>query len=216
VLNLHGIVRGAVQAVNRDRTVAYLESLGYVPNASGRQVPAYGPPLVKWAQIQPPSGRDLRHMEFLNIQGTTRVVYLYSDPLAIVRVNAQGGDLLQFPQFSGAPFDNWLITHVEETWDVGPPATPGILYDSEGRVVLNSQGMPVLTSSGPSPYAGWSRVFATLQTDRSIVPDYVTDSLGNLVWDSQGQAVFGSSPGIVIDSQGRNVLNSVGQPVTSS
>lgn len=157
-LSLHNIVRGAIQAVNQDRTAVYLQSTGYTPNASGQQQPAYATGQVVWAQIQPPSGRDLRHMEFLNIQGTTRVVFLFSDPQAIVRVDARGGDLLQFPQFTGAPFDNWLVTFVDETWDVGSN--------------------------------GWSKVYVTLQTDRSSIPDYITDNLGNLVWDNEGAPIW--------------------------
>lgn len=121
-LNLHATVRGAIQAVSRDRPITYLQSTGYSPNGSGKQVPQYAAPITIQGNIQPPSGRDLRHMEYLNIQGTTRVVFLYSDPKAISRVDARGGDLLQFPQFTGAPVDNWLITHVDESWDVGQNA----------------------------------------------------------------------------------------------
>jgi len=117
-LNLHSTVRGAVNAVNADVTVAWLKSTGYSVTAAGKQVPQYQPAVNVKAQVQPPSGRDLRHLEFLNIQGTIRTVFMFSDPLAIVRVDAKGGDLLQFPQFTGAPVDNWLIAHVDETWDV--------------------------------------------------------------------------------------------------
>lgn len=118
-LNLHATVRAAVQGVNRDITAVYLKSTGYAPNAAGKQVPSYAAALPVQAQVQPPSGKDLRHMEFLNIQGTTRTVFLFSNPQAIVRVDARGGDLLQFPQFAGAPNDNWKIAAVAETWDVG-------------------------------------------------------------------------------------------------
>lgn len=117
-LNMHSIVRAAVQTVNNDITAQYLASTGYAPSASGRQVPQYAVAVPVRVQLQPPSGRDLRHMEFLNIQGTTRVAYLYSNPQAVVRVDARGGDLLQFPQFTGAPVDKWLIAYVDETWDV--------------------------------------------------------------------------------------------------
>lgn len=117
-LNLHAITRAAVQSVNADRNALYLASTGYTPDGAGRQVPKYAPGIVVRVQLQPPSGRDLRHMEYLNIQGTTRVAYLYSNPGGVDRVDARGGDLLQFPQFTGAPTDNWLIVHVDETWDV--------------------------------------------------------------------------------------------------
>lgn len=116
-LNLHSIVRGAIQAVNADRPVVYLQSTGYTV-VNGVQTPSYAAAVTLQAQIQPPTGKDLQHVEFLNLQGTIRTVWMYSNPQAISRVDVRGGDLLQFPQFTGAPVDNWLIEHVDETWDV--------------------------------------------------------------------------------------------------
>jgi hypothetical protein len=140
-LNLHATVRGAIQTVNADRSISYLKSTGYTPNSSGKQLPQYASPVSVKAQIQPPSGRDLRHMEFLNIQGTTRVVFLYSNPQAIVRVAARGGDLLQFPQFTGAPVDNWLIAADPETWDVEQNAA--VTFTGEATLVLDSATLDV-------------------------------------------------------------------------
>ena len=117
-LNLHAVVTPAIQAVNADVQATYLKSTGYTLTTAGKQVPAYATPVTVTINVQPPSGRDLRHFEFLNMQGVISTVFLYSDPQAVDRVNAQGGDLLQFPQFSGAPVDNWLVTMVAETWDV--------------------------------------------------------------------------------------------------
>jgi hypothetical protein len=147
-LNLHSTVRAAIQTVNRDITAAYLSSTGYTTNSAGKQIPAYAAPVNVQIQVQPPSGGDLRHMEYLNVQGVTRVVFLYSDPEAIDRVNARGGDLFQFPQFSGDPVDNWLVVEVRESWDVGTNNTP--------------------QSSLPSyiPTSGWTKLIVVLQTDR--------------------------------------------------
>jgi hypothetical protein len=141
-LNLHGTVRAAIQSVNADITATYLASLGYTVNGAGKQLPQYAAPASVQIQVQPPSGKDLRHLEFLNIQGTTRTVFLYNDPQAAVRVDARGGDILQFPQFNGAPIDKWLVIEVAETWDVG------------------SNG-PLITAAN-----GWSKLFVQLQTDR--------------------------------------------------
>lgn len=117
-LNLHSAVRGPVQAVNADTWITYLQSVGNTPNSSGKQVPSYAAPITVRAQIQPPSGTDLKHLEFLNVQGLIRTVFMYSDPQAVVRVAARGGDLLVFPPFRGQPPANWLVREVAETWNV--------------------------------------------------------------------------------------------------
>lgn len=134
-LNLHAIVRGSITAVNGDIAGLYLKSTGASPpQTGGKRVPVYATPVNVQLQIQPPSGEDLKHINYLNLQGVVRTIYLYSNPQGIVRVDARGGDLLLFPQFLGDPVDNWLVRHVYETWNV----------DNDG----------------------WTRLIATLQTDR--------------------------------------------------
>lgn len=118
-LNLHATVRQAITTVNRDITATYLASTNYQANTAGKQVPQYANPVTIKVQSQPPSGKDLKHMEFLNIQGTTRSVYVYSNPHAIARVDIKGGDLLQFRGWAGGPVENWLVAAVAERWDVG-------------------------------------------------------------------------------------------------
>jgi hypothetical protein len=148
-LNLHATVRAAIQTVNADITASYIASTGYTVNSAGKQTPSYATPVNVRCQVQPPSGKDLKHLEYLNIQGTIRTVFLYSDPQAIVRVTARGGDLLQFPQFTGAPTDNWLVVEVAETWDVGINGT-----------------VPADLPTPPPSFSGWSKLYVTLQTDR--------------------------------------------------
>lgn len=148
-LNLHATVRGAIQSVNPDIAASYLASTGYAGTSAGKQTPQYAAPVTVRIQAQPPSGKDLKHMEFLNIQGTTRTVFLYSNPQAIDRVDARGGDLLQFPQFTGAPTDNWLVAAVAETWDVGTNNAP-------------ASELP----TPPPSYSGWTKLYCVLQTDR--------------------------------------------------
>jgi hypothetical protein len=113
-LNLHNIVRPVIRAVNEDTPAKWLVSTGSTPNLAGKQIPSYAAPVCVRAQVQPPSGKALRHAEFMNIQGTTRSVYMYGEPAAIGRVSAKGGDLLQFPGVVGGPIENWLVTMVEE------------------------------------------------------------------------------------------------------
>jgi hypothetical protein len=119
VLNLHSIVRPAIQAVNPDTAATWLVSTGATNNADASRTPTYAPAQSVTAQVQPPSGKLLSHAEFLNIQGTIRSVYMFGNPQAISRVNAKGGDLLNFPQHPRAPADTWLVFVVEESgWNL--------------------------------------------------------------------------------------------------
>jgi hypothetical protein len=140
-LNLHSIVRGVINTVNPDIQGLWLQSAGNTVNANFQQAPAYAQPVKVRLQVQPPSGRDLQHINFLNLQGVFRTVYMFSDPDAIVRITAKGGDLLQFPQFAGEPNDTWLVTQVSEKWNV---ADGGF-----SRVLVTLQTDPV-TTVGPA------------------------------------------------------------------
>jgi len=177
-LNLHATVRGAIRTVNKDRPAFYYESAGYGSDASGRQVPKYLAPITVLIQAQPPAGRDLKHMEFLNIQGTTRVVWLYSNAHAISRVSAKGGDLLQFSGFVGAPVENWLVASVGERWDVGTNEAP----------------FSELPAS--PPVSGWSKLYCVLQIDRPILSAQIVTDSGQPIGTQGGADIVtqGSGP----------------------
>lgn len=155
-LNLHSAVRQVIPALNADITAYWYQSKGCLIGSDGRQQPAYQPAVTVQAQIQPPSGRDLKHIEYLQLQGVIRTVWMFSDPQAIVRVNAAGGDLLLFPQWAGAPNDTWLVAQMQESWNVDGGGWSKVfavlqtdrLYsvlDSNGRLVLDSNGCIVRT-----------------------------------------------------------------------
>lgn len=177
-LNLHATARAAIRTVNRDVPAFFYASAGYGSDASGRQVPKYQQPIDVLVQSQPPSGRDLRHMEYLNIQGITRVVFVYSDPHAIRRVDAKGGDLLQFSGFVGEPVDNWLVAAVAEHWDVG----------------TNNAALSQLPAS--PPVSGWSKLYCVLQTDRPILASQLVTDSGQPIATQSGEPIVtqGSGP----------------------
>lgn len=114
-MNLHQIVRGAIRSVNPDQLVDLRVSTGYTMDDEGRQVPLYADPVTVVAQLQDLTGKDLKQLESLNIQGSTRAVYFSGSVQGIVRLNRQGGDLITLH------LDNtvWLTTQVLESWDVG-------------------------------------------------------------------------------------------------
>jgi hypothetical protein len=120
-MNMHGIVRGVVTAVNPDITVTVKQSTGYTTSADGTQVPAYSTTTGVRAQIQALSGKDLHQIDGLNLQGSLCAIYLYGSISGVVRANQQGGDLITVS--SGAYAGVWLVTVTLEQWSDGGPAS---------------------------------------------------------------------------------------------
>lgn len=116
-MHLRRLVRGAVNAVNRDQQIGWLASTGYTINATtGVSTPAYAALQNQWAQIQPVPTDQLGHLEQLNIQGVLRQVYLKGAVASAVREDGTGGDLLQFPELPGGAMRTWLVMLVPEQW----------------------------------------------------------------------------------------------------
>lgn len=115
-MNLHSLVRGAVQSINPDMSATYKQSTGaYTTDATGKRTPIYATTTVS-IQVQAVSGRDIDRLNNLGIQGVLRKVYDYGNQLGISRADGKGGDLLQFPQIPGGVVQTWKITSVAETW----------------------------------------------------------------------------------------------------
>ena len=127
-LNLHGAIRGAVTAVNSDETVAVSTSTGSAPSGAGDGtfVPTYSTAPFS-AQVQPLSGRDLRQIASMNLQGTLKKMYLYGDVEAIVRNVAKGGDLVTRSDGSV-----WKTTIVFEGWDTVDWCAIGCTLQTDG------------------------------------------------------------------------------------
>lgn len=118
-MNLHGIVRGAINSVNPDKTALYLASTGNTVNADYSQSPSYAAGVPVRIQIQPLGKEELRHLERLNMQGVYRTIYMYGNTQGIVRVLALGGDLIQFAPFQGQAVQNWkVVGPISGAWNV--------------------------------------------------------------------------------------------------
>lgn len=117
-MNLHGLVRGAINSVNPDKVALYLKSTGNAINADFSQTPGYATGVSVRIQIQPLGKQELQHIEKLNMQGVFRTVYMFGDTEGIVRVQAKGGDLLQFAPFQGQAAQNWKVVWTASPWDV--------------------------------------------------------------------------------------------------
>lgn len=114
-MNLRGIANRVTSGINPNRTISLLRSTGYTTGANGKQVPTFDT-LSGEAQIQALGPKDLQHLNNLNIQGVSRKVYLYGNWMGVVRTDAKGGDLLNFPQVPGMPDQQWKAVTVFETW----------------------------------------------------------------------------------------------------
>jgi hypothetical protein len=117
-MNLHGIVRGAINSVNADRPALYLKSLGATVNADFSQSPSYAAGVPVRIQIQPLDKEGLRHVEKLNMTGVFRTVYMFGNTQGVVRVQAKGGDLLQFAPFQGEVVQTWKVVEPDGPWNV--------------------------------------------------------------------------------------------------
>ena len=156
-LSLHAAVRQVIPAVNADVPGYWYRSKGSIKAPTGRQQPTFYDAVPVLCQVQPPSGRDLRFIDFLQLQGVIRTVWMFSDPQSIVRVNQTGNDLLLFPQWAGAPNDVWMVQQMSESWNVDAGGWSKIfavlqtdraysIYDSNGQLVLDSNGIIVTQS----------------------------------------------------------------------
>lgn len=114
-MNLHGAVRGQIPAVTPDIAATWRVSAGYTTAADGTRTPVFTNTAVQ-LQVQALTGKDIRQLDQLNIQGVSRSAYMFGNPQGVVRVDVKGGDLLLFPAVMGGAVQTWLVAAVLETW----------------------------------------------------------------------------------------------------
>ena len=99
-LNLHDIVRGAINIVNPDEDVWLIQNIGQT-NVKGRITASYAPAQKVRAQVQTLSGDDLTVMNDTERTERDRKFYLYSDtetgtpPSGIIRPLGKSGDFMR-------------------------------------------------------------------------------------------------------------------------
>lgn len=108
-MNLHGIVRGAIGAVNPHLPVVIQQSTGYTTGVDGSQVPTYTT-INTTGQKQALSGGDILRLNSLNVQGVSEKMYLDGNYEGLIRATGKGGDLLTF---NG---QTYLVAAVLERW----------------------------------------------------------------------------------------------------
>jgi hypothetical protein len=108
-MNLHGIVSGAIGAVNPFVPAQIKVSTGSTTLPSGKREPSYSVTDVS-VQLQALSYTDLMHIDGMNIQGVVKAAYVNGNFNGVNRPKQQGGDLLVV---NG---EEWLIVKPLEEW----------------------------------------------------------------------------------------------------
>lgn len=130
-MNLHGIVSPYVAAINPFVTACLWVSTGSTKNRDYSETATYAKyPGIK-IQMQALSGRDLRQLEMLNIQGVTRKAWLNGFVEGLNRAAGKGGDLIVFASDMSVPTPlqgtAWLVEVVFETWDADGWCSVGLI-----------------------------------------------------------------------------------------
>lgn len=113
-MNLHGIVKGCVGAINPNLPLTITLSKGqYITQPDGTKVPAPSNQFCCIGQVQPLSSSDLQHLSGINITSASRAIYIEGDIEGVLRISQKGGDTIVMPDGS-----IWLTTQVIENWDL--------------------------------------------------------------------------------------------------
>lgn len=108
-MNMHQLVGPIITAVNPNTAATLLKSTGYTTVADGQRVPEYSTSTAD-VQVQAPHGKNLEHINALNIAGIVRVLFLNGGYWnGTVRVKAEGGDIIQFPLYGDTLPVSWLV-----------------------------------------------------------------------------------------------------------
>lgn len=110
-MNLHGIVAGAVAAVNPLVSLVVRVSTGSTVGADGTPTPTYANPVVVQGQVQPLQFRDIVQTDGLNLQGTRQSIYINGRIDGLIRADNKGGDLITDPDGNV-----WLVALMAEIW----------------------------------------------------------------------------------------------------
>lgn len=178
-LNLHGIVRAAIQSVNPDTLCIWQQSIGYRTLPDGSQATNYNNVWNVPVQVQGLSSGDLKQINYLNLEGILRKIYMFGSVDGVVRAAMKGGDLLVFPDFTPqAVLDS----------------SKSFIRDSNGQVVVWFPQrfwkiVQVMERWPGVTERGWSSAIVCQQT---LSTNFVIDSDGEIAVDSWGNLLVAS------------------------
>ena len=118
MINLRGIANSAIQNINPNSPMTVRISSGYsIDPLTLRQVPNYTE-YPAMGNIQALDGDDKAQINYLNIQGTVRAVYLYGSLSGVIRPdNVSASSLVFSSNESGVTKSReWNVFQVLESW----------------------------------------------------------------------------------------------------
>lgn len=109
-MNLHGIVRNAINSVNPFVPATIYRALPPVTSASGHRTGEWQPGAALRVQKQAMSQKDLEHTDNLNLQGILTKIWMDGAVYGVDRATQGGGDLILIGT------ELWLVGAVMEIW----------------------------------------------------------------------------------------------------
>lgn len=111
-LNMHDIIRGAIQAVNDDVDGTVYVNTGR-QNVRGILTPTFSP-VAAQLQVQAQQHTELTHERSLEYSNSFLTIYAYGNFSDLQRPDGTGGDIINIP--SGPRIGWYYITQVLEWW----------------------------------------------------------------------------------------------------
>ena len=109
-MNLHGIISGAVGAVNPRMLISYSACTSIITvTPGGPRTPTYLPATNITAQVQELTTGDLKHVDDLNMSGLKRKLWSSQIMNGIDRAAGLGGDKVVLPDGT-----TWLVVQILE------------------------------------------------------------------------------------------------------
>lgn len=109
MLNLHQLVRGAINSVNPDQPVVILQSAGFAV-VDYEQTPVWKPVVTVMAQAQPVADKTIQLLQQQRQNSIWWDFYLAGEWNSLRRSTEQGGDLLYWNGFE------WNVDQLLEAW----------------------------------------------------------------------------------------------------
>jgi hypothetical protein len=137
-MNVRQIANGFTSAINPNVLGSVYVSTGSAKAADFSVQPTYAITPDVPLQVQPLSGKDLKQLDSLNIQGVERVIFVNGNVEGLNRADNKGGDKIVFSPAASVPANlrgtTWLVKAVLATWDASGWCKVGVTRQIDARV----------------------------------------------------------------------------------